>query len=167
MNALGVFFKNVFPQPLLSLVLVLVWILMGSGLSWGNTLLGLILGWGIPHLTAHFWPDAPVIRSYWKIFPYALKVAWDIMMSSIEVALLILRHREPRSAFISYPLRLEHPSAITILAASVSLTPGTVSCDVSEDGRMLLIHALDAGEESEVIESIQERYENHLMEIFS
>ena len=94
-------------------------------------------------------------------------MAWDIMMSSIEVALLILRHREPRSAFISYPLRLEHPSAITILAASVSLTPGTVSCDVSEDGRMLLIHALDAGEESEVIESIQERYENHLMEIFS
>ena len=90
----------------------------------------------------------------------------DIVMASISVAKLILSGQDPRPTFVSYPLTLDHPLAITILASTISLTPGTVSADVSDDRKLLLIHALDADSDDEVIKEIHERYERRLLEMF-
>jgi multicomponent K+:H+ antiporter subunit E len=68
--------------------------------------------------------------------------------------------------FICYTLELKDPLAISILASTISLTPGTVSADVSDDNTLLLIHALDAEDEQEVIDTIRNRYEKPLLEMF-
>ncbi|MEE3117758.1 MAG: Na+/H+ antiporter subunit E, partial [Pseudomonadota bacterium] len=75
--------------------------------------------------------------------------------------------RPPRPAFVCYPLELEHPLAISILASTISLTPGTVSVDVSDDNTLLLVHALDAEDGDEVINTIRTRYEKPLLEMFT
>ena len=64
------------------------------------------------------------------------------------------------------PLELRSPEAITALAGTISLTPGTVSCDLSADGRSLLVHCLDAPDAEEAVRQMKERYEARLMEIF-
>lgn len=53
-----------------------------------------------------------------------------------------------------------------MLASTISLTPGTVSADVSDDRTLLLIHALDAESDDEVINAIRTRYEARLKEMF-
>ena len=78
----------------------------------------------------------------------------------------MLRPRLPRPCFVCYPRQLEHPLAISILAITISLTPVTVSADVSDDQKTLLIHTLDAGSDQEVIDAIHKRYEKPLMEMF-
>jgi multicomponent K+:H+ antiporter subunit E len=97
---------------------------------------------------------------------YLLRVIRDIVTASFQVAALILSGRRPRPRFVCYPLELEHPLAISILASTISLTPGTVSADVSDDQRTLLIHALDADSDQQVIDTIRERYEQPLLEMF-
>ena len=87
-------------------------------------------------------------------------------MSSVSVARLILSGREPKPILVSYPLELTNPLAISILASTISLTPGTVSADVSDDRTLLLIHALDAESDDEVINAIRTRYEARLKEMF-
>ncbi|MDC0661601.1 Na+/H+ antiporter subunit E [Marinobacter sp. SS21] len=155
-----------FPQPFLSLNLFLVWQLLSDGVSGGSVVMGLILAWMLPRLTNNFWPERPATVKGWLLPMYLLRVVWDIITASVVVARLVLSTRQPQPVFISYPLSLEHPLAITMLASTISLTPGTVSADVSDDNRILLIHALDAKDEQEVIDTIRKRYEQPLQEIF-
>jgi multicomponent K+:H+ antiporter subunit E len=155
-----------FPQPWLSLTLFLTWQILSDGVSGGSLVLGLILAWLIPQMTHGFWPERPAFVKTWRMPAYILRVLKDILVASFSVAWLILSPRAPRPVFVCYPLRLEHPLAISILASTISLTPGTVSVDISDDNKTLLIHALDATSDQEVIDAIYNSYEKPLMEMF-
>ncbi|HKK56032.1 Na+/H+ antiporter subunit E [Marinobacter sp.] len=154
------------PHPLLSFTLFLVWLML-AGASAAFIVVGLILAWILPLLTREFWPDKPTIRKPWKLVPYVLKVILDIVIASISVARLVLSfRREPQPAFVCYHLTMTHPMGITMLASTISLTPGTVSADVSDDHKLLLIHAVDVSDDQDLIETIHNRYEKALMEVF-
>lgn len=155
-----------FPQPWLSLILFITWQFLSDGVSGASVVMGLLLAWLIPQLTQGFWPDRPAFRRPWKMTSYLLLVMYDIILASISVAGLILSPKRPRPVFVSYPLTLENPLAISILASTISLTPGTVSADISDDNKLLLIHSLDADNAQEVIDAIRNRYETRLLEMF-
>ncbi|MEP1580914.1 MAG: Na+/H+ antiporter subunit E [Marinobacter sp.] len=155
-----------FPQPYLSLILFAIWQFLSDGVSGASVVLGLVLAWMIPQLTRGFWPDPSSFARPWKLPPYLVIVLYDILVASVSVARLILSGREPKPILVSYPLELTHPLAISMLASTISLTPGTVSADVSDDRTLLLIHALDAESDEEVIDAIRTRYEARLKEMF-
>ncbi|MBR9871350.1 MAG: Na+/H+ antiporter subunit E [Gammaproteobacteria bacterium] len=155
-----------FPQPWLSLVLFSTWQFLSDGISGASVVMGLLLAWIIPQITHGFWPERPAFVKVWRMPMFVLIVVWDILVASCKVAVLILNPRPPKPVFVNYPLQLEHPLAISLLASTISLTPGTVSADVSDDNKTLLIHALDAESEQEVIDAIHKRYEKPLMEMF-
>ena len=93
---------------------------------------------------------------------------WDILVANVVVAMIVLfkSNKNMRPAWVVIPLELRTPEAITMLAGTITLTPGTVSADVSEDGKALLVHALDAENPDEVRDDIKQRYERRLKEIF-
>ncbi|MBW4933974.1 Na+/H+ antiporter subunit E [Marinobacter sp. F4206] len=155
-----------FPQPWLSLILFVTWQLLNDGVTGASLVMGVILAWVIPQITHGFWPERPAFIKSWRMPAYLLHVIRDIVVASFEVAKLILSSRQPRPVFVCYPLELEHPLAISILASTISLTPGTVSVDISDDNRLLLVHALDAENDEEVIDAIRTRYEKPLLEMF-
>lgn len=155
------------PQPLFSLFLWLVWLLLVNTVAPGHLLLGALLAVILPLLTSRFWPDQPRIHSPWKLLRYIAVLLWDIGLANLAVAKLILGPTHKlHPAFIRLPLDLESEFAITVLASTISLTPGTVSSDLSPDRKTLLIHALDVADEAEVIAHIKQRYEQPLKEIF-
>ena len=69
--------------------------------------------------------------------------------------------------YIRLPLDLADGFAITVLASTVSLTPGTVSVDLTPDRSALLVHCLDLDDPDALVAEIKQRYEEPLMEIFS
>jgi len=71
-----------------------------------------------------------------------------------------------RPGFVWFPVALTDPFAITVLASTISLTPGTVSVDLSEDARHLLIHSIDLDDAQALVDQIKQRYEGPLQEIF-
>lgn len=162
------FLQRVLPHPLLTLILTLVWLALLNDFSLGGVLLGLILGILIPLLTAGFWPNRPRIRNPLMIVEYACVVLYDIVLANIEVARLVLfkKNEDLQSVFVPIPLELRTPEAITVLAGTITMTPGTVSADLSSDGRTLLVHALNAPDPDAVRDEIKARYEARLKEIF-
>ena len=72
-----------------------------------------------------------------------------------------------RSAWIVIPLELRQPEAITVLAGTITLTPGTVSADLSDEGHSLLVHVLHTDDPDAERDAIKNRYERRLLEIFS
>lgn len=160
--------KRVIPRPLLTLVLAAVWLLLLNDFSVGALVLGLLLGLLIPYFTHRFWPDAPPLRRPLKILAYGLVVLWDIVVANVQVALLVLfrSNEEMKPAFISIPLEIRSPEAIAVLAGTITMTPGTVSSDVSSDQKSLLVHCLDAPDPEAILRDIKDRYEARLKEIF-
>ncbi|NNE52107.1 MAG: Na+/H+ antiporter subunit E [Sulfitobacter sp.] len=162
------FYRWLFPHPLLTLLMAVVWILLQNEFSWGMAVFGLILGTIIARLTAVWWPDRPVSFRFFKMVPYVLIVLWDIMVANVQVAWIVLTrpNSKLRPAWVVIPLELRQPEAITILAGTITLTPGTVSADLSDEGHSLLVHALDTDNPEAVRDEIKNRYERRLLEIF-
>ena len=160
--------KRLLPHPGLTLLLVTMWMLVLNSLSMGGFLVGLFFAIVVPLFTAPFWPDRPQMRLGLPLLGYAFLVLWDIVVANFQVARLILfrRNRDFRSCWLSIPLELRSAEAITLLAGTISLPPGTVSTDISTDGRHLLVHALDTGDAAGEITRIKARYERRLLEIF-
>ena len=67
---------------------------------------------------------------------------------------------------MTIPLALTSPEAITVLAGTITMTPGTVSAELSADGRALLVHGLDVPDPDALVAEIKSRYEARLLEIF-
>lgn len=159
---------RVFPHPLLSVWIVAVWVLLANEVTFGHLVLGLILGILIPLGTSAYWPGRPRVGAPLMMIEFMLVVLWDIVVSNIQVASLILFRRGDslQSRFITVPLDLRSPEAITVLAGTITMTPGTVSADVSADGRALLVHCLETDGAEETIAQIKQRYERRLKRIF-
>ncbi|WP_213394464.1 Na+/H+ antiporter subunit E [Yoonia sp.] len=156
------------PHPLLTLLLVAVWQMLVNYVSLGTLVFGLILGILIPLLTAPYWPDRPRLKNPAMIVEFILVVLWDIVVANVSVAKIILfkRNEDMRPTWVTVPLDLRSPEAITVLAGTITMTPGTVSADVAADGRSLLVHCLDAADPDAVRDDIKQRYERRLREIF-
>ncbi|MFO7646533.1 Na+/H+ antiporter subunit E [Halomonas campaniensis] len=155
------------PTPTLSLVLLVVWLLMARSVAPGQLLLGALLAVGIPLLTRRFWDPLPPVRHPIKLAWFVLVVLYDIVKANLQVSLLILTpRREPHPGFVEYPLEVKEPLTITLLANTITMTPGTVSTNIRLDRSSLLIHVLDMREEQALVQEIRERYERPLKEIF-
>jgi multicomponent K+:H+ antiporter subunit E len=160
--------KKLFPHPGLTALLVIIWMLALNAFSVGGFVVALALGIAIPLFTAPYWPDRPSVRFGLPLVKYILLVTWDIVIANFQIAWIILfrRNRDLRPAWLIIPLDVSSTEAITMLAGTISLTPGTVSSDISTDGQHLLVHALDTADPEGEIARIKQRYERRLMEIF-
>ncbi|WP_310445969.1 Na+/H+ antiporter subunit E [Thiobacillus sp.] len=159
--------RRLLPHPLLSLFLALLWLLLVNQLSAGHVVLGGLLGWLIPFSTSAFWLEPVRIRHPLTLLHYFGILILDIVHGSFQVAYLILRGpARLRPVFVEVPLALETPLAISLLANTISLTPGTVSALLSGDRRTLIVHALDTDDGDALVRKIKQRYEAPLKKIF-
>jgi multicomponent K+:H+ antiporter subunit E len=155
------------PFPLLSLSLLLLWLLLANQLSVGHLLLGALLGWGIALLAKGFWVDAQPIAKPLTLVRFLLLVLLDIVTANIEVARRILGPQaQLRPGFVVVPLQLRDEVGLIMLTSIISLTPGTVSADISDDRRNLLLHCLDVSDPEALVTEIKSRYEAPLLEVF-
>jgi multicomponent K+:H+ antiporter subunit E len=156
------------PHPLLTLLIAAVWVLLNNDVSVAQAVIGLALGLLITNATSAYWPGRPRMRAPLVVLEYTLIVFWDIVVSNVQVAYLILFRRSDtlRTRYITVPLALTTPEAITVLAGTITMTPGTVTADVSADGRALLVHCLETDDPDATVEQIKVRYEQRLKRIF-
>ncbi|MBV0934538.1 Na+/H+ antiporter subunit E [Marinobacterium weihaiense] len=156
------------PMPLHSLLLLVVWLLLNNTVSPGHLVLGTVLALIIPLLCAPLQTTQPRVVRPLLALRYTLKVLVDIVVANIEVAILVLGPmRRLQPGFVAVPLEITADLPVTLLASTVSLTPGTVSAEVSEDRQWLYVHALNLTDEQALIDTIKTRYEAPLKEIFA
>ena len=160
--------NRLLPHPGLSALLVVMWMVMVNDLTFGTLFLGLVVGIGVPLFTAPWWPGRPKVR-FIPAIAYLGLVLWDIIIANFEVAAIILfkRTRDLSPAWLLVPLELTTPEAITVFAGTISLTPGTVSSDISACGNYLLVHALHAPDPAAAVAQVKARYEARLLRVFA
>lgn len=160
--------RRLLPHPLQSLLLVLIWAMLWNDFSPGTLASGAVPGLLLPPLLRSWWPDPPRLRRPDVLIAFLGIVLWDIFKSNVAVARAILFRRSEalHSAWIVVPLDLRRPESIALLAGAITLTPGTLSADLSVDGLSLLVHCLDAPDPDATRDEIKRRYETRIRKVF-
>lgn len=157
-----------FPHPLLTLALLVMWLLL-NGFTLGHLVLGAIVAVVASWTMVSLRPSKPRLGKWYLIPKLLMVVMIDIVRSNLAVAWVILRGRGSgrHSAFIDLPLDLDDPTALAILAVIVTSTPGSAWLEYDSQQRSVLIHVFDLASEEEWRDLLKNRYEKLLMEIFS
>lgn len=159
--------NRLFPHPVLSVSLVLVWLLMVNSIAPGHIVLAVVLATAVPLLMHGFWPERTPMHRPLLGLRLTGRLLWDILIANVAVAKRVLGPKSAlRPRFITMDLELRNDFAISVLTNIISLTPGTVSVDVSRDRRRLTVHCLDVADPQALIETIKQRYERPLREIY-
>lgn len=160
--------RQIVPYPLLSLSLLIFWLLLQSSTGLGHILLGAVIALFAGKALDALQPERPRIRNPHRIIQLMALVAMDVLRSNLAVAWIAIQghRREETSGFIVLPLQLRDRSALAILACIITATPGSAWLEYDAARGTVLIHVLDLVDESEWIDTIKNRYERLLLEIF-
>lgn len=159
--------KRWLPAPGLGLAVFLVWLLLVGSLAPAHLLMAAVLAVALPLVAQRLRDGTAGMRRPGVAMKLAVVVLWDIMLSNIEVARRILgRESRIRPGFIWIPLELTNPHGIAALAGIITMTPGTLSSELSRDRRFLLVHCLHLEDADAAIAQIKARYEAPLREVF-
>ncbi|RUT31031.1 Na+/H+ antiporter subunit E [Arsenicitalea aurantiaca] len=149
--------------------MAILWAAIGGSFTLPNLLFGGLVG-GIAALLLRNSMRGPASLRRLGAF---VSLAWlflvELMISATKVALLVLRpdlKQRLSPGIIAYPLKARSDVQITVLANLITLTPGTLSVDVSDDRSTLFIHALEADDADAVIAAIASGFEAKVMEVF-
>lgn len=162
------------PRPWTALWLLLAWLLLNQTVAPGHVLLGGLLA---IVLSRYPRPSADagartamsreeVARRAKVAARLALVVLKDIVVANLQVAARILGPQQrltPR--FVWMPLEVTRPPSITLLAGIITMTPGTLSVELSDDHRWLMVHGLDVDDAEALVADIKARYETPIKEM--
>ncbi|WP_018233780.1 Na+/H+ antiporter subunit E [Thioalkalivibrio thiocyanodenitrificans] len=149
-----------------NIILALIWVSLSGHFTAINLFIGFVLGYLI---LAYALRDLPAFANYAGKGPRFVRFVGffikELVKSNLRVAHDVLtRTHHMRPAVIAFPLIAQSDGEITILANLISLTPGTLSLDVSSDRKVLYIHVMYFDDEEEVHASI--RYmETRMLEV--
>src|SRR5690606_34257705 len=159
--------RRVFPYPLLSVALAVMWLVLQQSVSVFNVLFGLALGASLSRVMLRLDPEPPPIRRPLVVLQLTGIVLYDILMSNLRMFAIILNFtRNPKSGFVNIPLELRNRYGLAALATIITSTPGTFWAAYDRRSGVLTIHVLDLHEPAQWVTTIKERYERRLLEIF-
>jgi len=154
-------------HPVLSALLSATWLLLQQSLALPQLVSAALLALVIPRLVHGFLGPGVRLRSLPTLLRFVAIVLWDVVVANLAVARMVLDPRSrPQPAWVTMPLELTEPTAITLLATIITTTPGTVSCVVDDERREILVHALDCDDPAALARQMKQRYEAPLREIF-
>ncbi|WP_232701184.1 Na+/H+ antiporter subunit E [Halobacterium wangiae] len=133
-------------------------------------LVGLVFGFGVAGVFRRLYPGRTDLVRVAKATPYTLLYSaaflYDLLTANVDVARRVLAPSMPiEPRVIKVPLRVETPFAITTIANSITLTPGTLSMDYDDETNTLYVHAIDGREPDAVVDPIR-RWEDYALVIF-
>jgi multicomponent Na+:H+ antiporter subunit E len=153
-------------MPLATLVLTIafIWMLLKGQTSAGDLFVGLIFGLLIVAFLRKTYHQEKAFHRGGNIIRFALSFLWEIVVANIQVMKIVLSPKlNIRPGLLAYRTRCKKPLSVTLLANSITLTPGTLSVDISEDASTIFVHTLDIEHPDEVRNSIRRGLEDPLV----
>jgi len=168
--------KNLF----LNILLAFIWCLLQESLKWHEFLIGALLGYGVIRLLKPVLEDGqasgkvpqtgPGSKGYFGLFFSTLRYVFvflvEVIKANIQVVKIVLSPTlNITPGIIAYRMDVKSDAGITLLANSITLTPGTLTVDLSKDKKTLYIHALHIEDAQVLKHSIKNSLERYSKEV--
>jgi multicomponent K+:H+ antiporter subunit E len=157
------------PYPILSAVLLGIWLLLAQSVAPADVALGAVLAVLVPLSVRSLQPlGYPAIRKPLVLARLVAMALVEIVRSALNVTWIIFlgRRRGVNSQFVRIPLDLRNPFGLAALSCLINTTPGTVWAEILPGTNVLALHVFDLHDEQWWIDTIKNAYEKPLIEIF-
>lgn len=153
-------------QILLNVFLAFLWMFLQVSFSARTFVIGYLLGLIVMIGMRRFFNGRFYLHRVWAVTYLVLLFLKELLKANIDVLKLVLRPKlNIRPGIFALETELKSDWEVTLLSNLITLTPGTLVIDVSDDNKTLYIHAIDIGDVSEAVDSIKNSFEKAIMEV--
>lgn len=151
----------------MNVLFAIVWVAVSGSATFLNFLFGFLVSAMAIGLVREQAQGVSYLRRIGLILSLVLLFFKELALSAWKVAVMVTRPKlEARPGIFAFPLTVDRDFEITLLANLITLTPGTLSVDVSEDRRTLYVHAVDCSDIEGARRDIRDGFERKIMEAF-
>ncbi len=153
-------------QILLNVFLAALWMFLGHSYNPVSFIVGYLLGLLLIFAFRRSFNSSFYLIRVWAVIKLFLIFIWELIMANISVLKVVLKPKlDMKPGIIAYETKLKKPWEITILANLITLTPGTLVVEVSEDNSIIYFHAMDINDAEQDIADIRNKFERTIMEV--
>ena len=152
----------------INIILAVIWSSLWAEFSLFSLGTGFLIGY------VALWVAQPLygakvlyFRRVWRVIKLVAFFLYELVVSSVRVAWDVLTPTQlSNPAIIEMPLDVKSDIEILLVTNLISLTPGTLSLDVSPDRKTLIVHAMFADDPEALIAELKDGMERKVMEVF-
>jgi multicomponent Na+:H+ antiporter subunit E len=153
-------------QILLNVVLAFLWMFIKVSYDPISFIKGFIFGLLIIFVLRRSFGSRFYLFRLWSFIKLVFIFIKELILSNIAIVKVVLKPKLDMSpAIFAMDTELTKDWQITLLSSLITLTPGTLVIDVSEDNKTLFIHAMNIGEVEDEINSIKSSFEKAILEV--
>lgn len=153
-------------QIIVNLFIAIIWMLLAGSFTFGSLFFGYLIGLFILFVLRRFLEFDFYIVRVWAIIKLISLFFVELVKANIDVLKIVISPQlTNKPGIVAVRTRLDTKLEITLLAALISLTPGTTSMDFSPDGKTIYVHSLHVPDKEEMIEQIRNTFERAIMEV--
>ncbi len=153
-------------QFLMNLLLSFIWVALTGSMFYSNFLFGFLLGFGILWIMNRAEDDQRYFTRVPKIIYLGLYFIYEMIKANIQVAYDVITPKYFfKPGIVRYPMNANTDLEINLLSTFISLTPGTLILDISEDKKTLYIHVMYLKDKRTFIKETKNGIEKRLLEI--
>jgi multicomponent Na+:H+ antiporter subunit E len=150
-----------------NLLLAIVWVAITGSTSFINLVFGFVLAAIALAIVRSSYGGVLYLGRVRRILALLLLFIRELAKSVWAVAIAVMSPRmDVKPGIFAFPLTVDRDFEITLLANLITLTPGTLSVDVSDDRKTLYVHALDCSDPETIRRGIADGFERRIMEAF-
>lgn len=153
-------------QIVVNILIAVIWILLQNNYTVASFIVGYMIGMLILFILQRFLIFDFYLHRVWAIIKLIILFISELTKANIDVMKIVLSPKlNNQPGIVAVTTKLESDVEITLLAALISLTPGTISMDFSEDSKTIYIHSIDVPDKEEMIDEIHDTFERAIMEV--
>ncbi len=151
---------------LINIILTIIWVFLTGSFEAVNFIFGFAVSFFILWIISSKDGDDKYFKLIPKLISFFFFFLWEVIVANIQVAyeVMTIKHNM-KPGIVKVPLDAETNLEITLLANLITLTPGTLSLDVSDDKKVLYIHTMYVHDREDFIRGIKNGFERRLLEI--
>lgn len=151
---------------ILDVFLALIWCMLNDNFSPMTFAVGFLLGWLSLTLFRTLSQYAAFRLNPWEAVKLLGVFFYEMIKANFQIAFIILSPRlKICPGIIEYPLDLKNEDLIVTLANMISLTPGTLTVDISADRRHIYVHAMVMDTPEKLKMKIKNTFERRLQKM--
>ena len=151
---------------LLNVLLAIAWAALLGAFTGVNLIAGFIFGYITIWLMQYIMGATTYFGKVRQIFNITTLFIWELILANFRVAYSVIAPNTMKPAIVAIPLDIKSEVEITLLANMITLTPGTLSLDVSDDHKILYVHSMHVNDIEAFRKEIKDGFERVVQEVF-
>ncbi|QQK75784.1 Na+/H+ antiporter subunit E [Salicibibacter cibarius] len=153
-------------QILLNIAIAIFWMALQSEYTIVEFVIGYVIGLGVIFFLRRSLPQPFYLQRVWAIIKLIALFVKELVVANLDMIRVVLSPKlNVTPGIVAVHTNLKTDWEVTILSMCITLTPGTMTMDYSEDGRTLYIHCIHVKNTQEVIDDVRNNFERAIREV--